>query len=148
MRIFVSYSRRDAGDFAEQIQKHFSSFNHDVFTDVNSISAGDIWNSTIEENISNCDVFVSIVTYGALQSPNVENEFSQAQREKKKVIPCFHRNVREDDIKWGLNKIQGVEFTDKYELARDLYSKIARIERDSHKKAGGIFGSSSKEASQ
>jgi hypothetical protein len=32
MKIFVSYSRRDAGDFAEQIQKHFSSFNHDFFT--------------------------------------------------------------------------------------------------------------------
>ena len=48
----------------------------------------------------------------------------QAQREKKIIIPCFHKNVRVDDIKWGLNKIQGIEFSDKYELARELYSKI------------------------
>jgi hypothetical protein len=34
MKIFVSYSRRDAGDFADQIQKHIGSFVHyDVFTD-------------------------------------------------------------------------------------------------------------------
>jgi len=64
MKIFVSYSRRDAGDFAEQIQIHFSSFEYDVFTDEKSISIGDIWSKSIENNISNCDVFVVIVTYG------------------------------------------------------------------------------------
>jgi tetratricopeptide (TPR) repeat protein len=125
MKIFVSYSRRDAGDFAEQIQRHFASFGHyEVFTDVNSIKAGDIWTNTIEDNISSCDIFVVIVTNGALQSPHVETEISQARRDKKKIIPCFHRSVRNNDIKWGLNKIQGVEFEDKFELARNLYSKI------------------------
>jgi hypothetical protein len=125
MKIFVSYSRRDAGDFAEQIQSHFASFGHyEVFTDVNSIKAGDMWSDTIEDNISSCDIFVMIVTNGALQSPHVETEILQAQRDKKRIIPCFHRSVRNNDIKWGLNKIQGVEFEDKFELARNLYSKI------------------------
>jgi hypothetical protein len=142
MKVFVSYSRRDAGDFAESIQKNLTSFNYNVFTDVNSISVGDIWSNTIEENISNCDVFIVIVTYGALQSPHVQNEFLQAQREKKRIIPCLHRNVREGDIKWGLNNIQGVEFTDKYELARDLYTKIAKIQRETNKGTSGVIRSS------
>ena len=124
MKIFVSYSRRDSGDFAKQIQKHLSSFNYDIFTDVDSIRAGEIWSNTIETNISSCDFFVVIVTYGALKSPHVAKEVLQAQREKKIIIPCFHKNVRVDDIKWGLNKIQGIEFSDKYELERELYSKI------------------------
>jgi hypothetical protein len=127
-KIFVSYSRRDAGDFAEQIQRHFASFGrYDVFTDVNSINVGDDWGDTIEDNISNCDVFVIMITYGALHSPHVENEVLQAQREKKKIIPCFYRNVIDRDIKWGLSNIQGVEFEDKWELARNLYSKIANL---------------------
>jgi TIR domain len=127
VKIFVSYSRRGAGDFAEQIQSHFASFGHyEVFTDVNSIKAGDMWSDTIEDNISSCDIFVMIVTNGALQSPHVENEVLQAQREKKRIIPCFHRNVIHSEIKWGLNKIQGVKFEDKYELARNLYSKITK----------------------
>ena len=91
MKIFVSYSRRDAGDFAEQIQSHLANFKHDVFTDVNSIKFGDIWSNTIEDNIMNCDVFVVVITYGALQSPHVEKELLQAQQQKKKIFPCFHR---------------------------------------------------------
>ena len=124
MKIFVSYSRRDAGDFANQIQRHLSSFKYDIFTDVDSIRAGEIWSNTIKTNISNCDIFVVIVTYGALHSPHVEREVLQAQKEKKTIIPCFHRSVIDSDIKWGLDKIQGVEFDDKYELARNLHSKI------------------------
>jgi hypothetical protein len=126
VKIFVSYSRSDAGELAEQIQRRFNdSEQYDVFTDVNSIKVGDVWSNTIENNISNCDVFVVILTHGALQSPHVENEVLQAQRERKRIIPCFHRSVIHSEIEWGLNKIQGVEFEDKYELARNLYSKIA-----------------------
>ena len=93
MKIFVSYSRRDARDFAEQIQRYFRGFKYDIFTDTNNINLGDIWDTIIEKNISNCDIFVVIVTYGDLQSPHVENEILQAQREKKKIIPCIHRTI-------------------------------------------------------
>ena len=124
MKIFVSYSRKDAGDFAQQIQSYFTGFKYDIFTDTDNIKVGDFWNTTIEENISNCDIFVVIVTYGALQSKHVNNEVLQAQREKKKIIPCIHRTIINSSIKWGLNEIQGVEFDDKFELARNLYAKI------------------------
>ena len=124
MKIFVSYSRKDAGDFAHQIQRYFTGFKYDIFTDTDNINLGDVWDTTIENNISSCDIFVVIVTYGALQSPHVENEVLQAQREKKKIIPCIHRTITDNSIKWGLNKIQGIEFDDKFELARNLYAKI------------------------
>jgi hypothetical protein len=143
MKIFVSYSRSDAGDFADQIQKHLGIFGqYNVFTDERSIGIGEVWSHTIETNISDCDIFVAIITHGALQSPHVEKEVLQAQTEKKKIVPCFHRYVRKEDIKWGLSKIQGFEFIDKYGLARDLYSKIAQIRRDSQKKASNNFSSS------
>ncbi len=126
MKIFISYSTRDAVDFAQQIQRYLASFGrYEVLTDVNGINVGEVWTNATKNKISNCDVFVVIVTYGALQSPHVENEVLQAQKEKKWIIPCFHKNVRDSDIKWGLDKIQGIEFEDMYELARNLYSKIA-----------------------
>lgn len=134
MKLFVSYSRRDAGDFAEQTRRHLTTFNHAVFTDIDSINIGDIWNHVIEDNITNCDIFVVIITHGSLVSPHVENEVLQAQREHKTVIPCLHRNVELRgvgyiNIKWGLEKIQGIEFEDKYELARDLYLKIEQYQK-------------------
>ena len=71
MKIFVSYSRRDAGDFAYQIHEHLKE-DYDIFTDVNDIQIGDVWSNTIETNISNCDLFIIILTNAALKSPEVE----------------------------------------------------------------------------
>jgi hypothetical protein len=124
MKIFISYSRRDA-DFAQQIDEYFQGSGHDVFTDVKNIQVGVVWTSAIENNISNCDIFVVIITHAALRSTEIEKEVLQAQREKKKIIPCIHRDVSYDEIKWNLKSLQGVEFQDKYELSRVLYSKIA-----------------------
>ncbi len=136
MKIFVSYSRRDAGDFAEQIDEHLRD-QHDIFTDVNDIQIGSVWSNVIENNISNCDLFVAIITHAALLSPEVEKEVLRAQRENKIIIPCFHRDVSKNEIKWNLNKFQGIEFEEKYELVRKLYPKITRIQKDSGKRSGG-----------
>ena len=101
VKIFVSYSRRDAGDFAEQIRRHLTVF-----------SVGDIWNDVIKDNITNCDIFVVIITHGSLVSPHVEKEVLQDQRDKKRIIPCVHKNVELRSVgyarnKWGLKKNSG-----------------------------------------
>ena len=51
VKIFVSYSRIDASDFARQIYEHLK-VEHDVFIDTSSIQIGDPWGNTIESNIS------------------------------------------------------------------------------------------------
>jgi hypothetical protein len=130
LKIFVSYSRRDAGDFADQIQKYLSGFKYDVFTDVKSINVGDIWSIMIDDNISKCDIFIVIITYGSLQSVYVEKEVMRAQKENKKIIPCIQRDVDYDKIKWGLSSLQGIEFDEKYELARKIYTRIIRIQQN------------------
>jgi hypothetical protein len=123
VKIFISYSRRDA-DFAQQIDEYFQGSGYDIFTDVNDIEIGDAWSNIIEKNISTCDLFVVIVTNAALRSEEIEKEVLQAQKENKKIIPCIHKDVKYDEIKWNLKSIQGINFQDKYELSRNLYSKI------------------------
>jgi hypothetical protein len=127
LKIFVSYSRSDAGDFAEATRKHLTGFDYIVFIDTNSINAGEIWNDINADYISNCDIFVVIITPGVLISPHVEREVLQAKREKKRIIPCVHRHVARADIKRGLEKIQGINFDSKYDLVRDLHSKINQL---------------------
>jgi tetratricopeptide (TPR) repeat protein len=129
VKIFVSYSRRDAGDFAKQIYEHLRD-EHDVFIDANSIQAGSVWSNEIKNNISNCDLFVAIITHAALRSPEIETEVLQAQRENKLIIPCFHTYVRKNEVKWNLSKVQGIdEFEERHELARKLYSKIIKSQK-------------------
>jgi len=129
LRIFVSYSRRDAGDFAEAIRDHLTSFNNTVFTDTNSINGGEIWSDVIEDNISNCNIFVVIITHGALISQHVDKEVLQAKRDKKRIIPCVHRYVGVAHSKWGLEKIQGITFNNEYNLARELMNIIEQFKK-------------------
>ena len=138
MKIFISYSRSDASDLAKRIYDHLMK-DYEVFTDVNNIRVGDVWSNTLENNISNCDIFVVIITHGSLKSPNVEKEVLRAQLDKKRIIPCVHRNVTLRSVgytnsKWGLEKIQGIEFDNGYDLARDLYFKIEQYQNGDGKK--------------
>jgi hypothetical protein len=124
VKIFISYSRADASNFAKHIHKYLRENSHSVFIDVNSITIGDPWASSIEKNISECDIFIVILTPDSLRSNHVEREVLQAQREKKIVVPCIHEYVEYNEIPWGLQENQGIEFSDKYELALNLYPKI------------------------
>lgn len=122
-KVYVCYSRRDAGDLAERIYDYLKDAGYDVFIDLdqNTIRAGGVWSTVIDENISKCNLFVVIITPFALRSSQVEKEVSQAVREKKRIIPVIHKYVSKKDVKWGLGQFQGINFEDKYELARKLY---------------------------
>jgi TIR domain-containing protein/Big-like domain-containing protein len=137
VKIFVSYSRRDARDFAEQISETLED-EHDVFTDIDDIEAGDIWTNVIEDNISRCDVFLVILTFASLRSSEVEKEVLQAQKKSKKIIPCVDRGIDINQLKWDLGKFQGIEFSSKYELAREVYRKIQRHQQNPPKEEPSV----------
>ncbi|HSF49806.1 MAG TPA: tetratricopeptide repeat protein, partial [Nitrososphaeraceae archaeon] len=134
MKLFISYSRDDAGDFAKHVHRYFISRKYHVFIDINSIRAGDPWADSIEKNISDCDIFIVILTPDSLLSSHVEKEVLQAQRNNKIIIPCVNEDVEYNEIKWTLNDIQGVEFSDRYELVRKLYSKIKNYDTSANTK--------------
>ena len=104
MKLFISYSRDDAGDFAKHIHRYLRDKGHDVFIDVNNIRIGDPWAGSIEKNISECDIFVVILTPDSLTSEYVEREVLQAQRENKTIVPCIHEYVNYNEIKWDLRQ--------------------------------------------
>ena len=128
MKLFISYSREDAGNFAKHIHRFMRNKGHDVFIDVNDIRIGKPWADSIEKNISECDIFVVILTPDSLTSSYVEKEVLQAQKENKIIFPCIHEYVNYNEIKWDLNKIQGIEFSNEYQLVLNLYQRIKNYE--------------------
>jgi tetratricopeptide (TPR) repeat protein len=122
-KIFVSYSRKDASDLANKISDALSD-EHSIFTDIKNIQLGEDWSHAIEHNISTCDIFVVIVTLKSLISLEVEKEVSRAQENKKKIIPCFYSKIKKNELKWGLEKLQGIEFDTGDQLVRELSFKI------------------------
>ena len=130
MQIFISYSRVDAVNFAEKTYEDLSKEGHDVFIDTEKIPGGELWWKNIQKHIFMCDLFVVIVTPAALRSEWIEKEVLQAQRENKRIIPCFHKFVINEEISWNLRDYQGVDrFEDKFELALFLYKIIKENEK-------------------
>ena len=103
---------------------NISSFECDVFTDIDSIRNGEPWSNSIEKNVSLCDIFVLIVTPGSLKSPHIEDEVIYAQRGNKTSILYYQANIKDTDLKWGFKKDQGIEFRVEYEVAQNLYLMI------------------------
>ena len=116
-KIFLSYAREDT-DFAHYLHQYLKNKSLEVFIDVDNISIGEPWSDSIEKNISNCDIFLVIITYDSLSSRNVEDEVYQAQQKKKIIVPCIHQDVQDKDLKWGLGVPQGIKFSDEYKLCK------------------------------
>lgn len=120
VRIFVSYSRSDGGDFADHISDHYEKEANDVFIDHKDILGGEEWSEKIKKSISNSDIVIVILTRSALKSQEVEKEILESIRQGKKVIPAKYQNVAWSDLKWGLEKKQGFQFDNKNSLIRHL----------------------------
>ena len=75
-----------------------------------------------------------MVTQAPLRSREVEKEVLQAQRQTKKIIPFFHSDVKDNQIKWELDKIQGFRFHDKFELARGANKLIDLLKHNVNSK--------------
>ena len=74
--------------------QHALQFTHnDAFLSANDIVTGDKYRPIIFKEIANCDIFVLIGTYIALDHPWVEDEVSEAQRLGKDFAICINHKV-------------------------------------------------------
>jgi tetratricopeptide (TPR) repeat protein len=130
-RIFVSYSIDDAGDIADAIYRHYTKpqYGYSVFVSSadGAIQGGENWLKILEARIAQCDIFLVIITRGALRSNNVYIEVQEARRLNKRIIPCTHSKVDRLHVKWGLGQLEGPTFTLSGDLLRDLDSYLPNI---------------------
>lgn len=62
MNVFTSYSRLDA-DLGNAVYNYLDGTGHEVSIDKEKIGGGADWNNVINKHISNCDIFVLLLTY-------------------------------------------------------------------------------------
>ena len=113
MKVFVSYSRRDAR-FVERLDTALSGRGHDVWTDREDIGGvEDIrWRRAIVKAIRDSDVVVLVLSPDSTGSPNVERELTVAAANKKRVVPLMHRQCElPEELEYELAGIQYVDFT-------------------------------------
>jgi hypothetical protein len=129
MKIFVSHHVAGARDIARHINKEYTRYGYQVFvsSQYDSIDLGDHWMEAVKNAISNCDLFLIIITHGSLKSDQVKDEFLEAKRLQKRIIFCRYFEVKEKELeKWGLDEMQGIEFETKEDIIRKTESLVIK----------------------
>jgi len=125
VKIFISYSRLDASETANTIHSYLKESGHEVFIDTSSIHGGDEWRNTIQEHISECDIFVLIVSRSAYRRPEVKRELELADSMKKRIIPCVNKKyVNYEDLHDNIKKYNGINYESRDDLIQELDYKI------------------------
>lgn len=99
--VFISYARSDGTEIAEELQSILERHAYTSFYDKRDIEAGD-WLEQLIKGISDCKVFVPVLTQGYLKRISegdgtvIMKEIKTAESEKNVTIISFVRNL--DDI--------------------------------------------------
>jgi hypothetical protein len=126
LKIFISFSTADGQDLAGHIYRRYNKKDgYKIFFSPKEIQYGVEGKKEIKKNIEECNIFLLIATQGALESEEVAEEVTEARLLGKQIIPCIPEDVEWSHLKkWGIDSIQGVEFTNAYELARKIHPII------------------------
>lgn len=89
MKVFISYGRKDALDFAKRLAADLEErASHRVFLDLENIEVGGLWEARVEQGIRGSNVVAAVMTPQALREESVcRDEVAFALNEQKAVVP-------------------------------------------------------------
>jgi len=122
---FISYSKTSRG-FASELAKSLKAAGFKVWLDQLDIPTGARWDDEVEKALTQCEIFMVILTQQSIASHNVKDEIGYAIDSNKRIMPILLENV---NIPFRLRRFQYVDFTNKsneegIEAAKELLRKI------------------------
>jgi len=89
LSVFISYSRRDCLDFADQLTKALDAFGYQPIIDREDISGGEEWIDRLGEMILEADTVVFVLSPEAANSPVCAWEVEEAIKLGKRILPVI-----------------------------------------------------------
>jgi hypothetical protein len=93
LNVFISYSRADSA-FVDKLEEALKAHGYYTWVDRSKLTgtiAGDPWLSRIFQAISECDVFLLVLSPDAVKSAIVSVEYGRASERSKTIIPLLWR---------------------------------------------------------
>ena len=87
--VFISYSRRDALDFADQLAKALEAFGYRTILDREGISGGELWQVRLGQMLLHCDTVVFVMSPESATSPVCAWEVEEAAKLAKRILPVI-----------------------------------------------------------
>src|SRR5580704_18795578 len=110
LKVFISYSRRDSGEFAEEIVAGLELAGFAPFLDRHDIAAGEDWEVRLGGLIEQADTVVFVVSPEAVKSERCVWEVDKSLAESKRLLPVVFKPVPESDIPEQLRRRQFLRF--------------------------------------
>ncbi|MBZ0282318.1 MAG: toll/interleukin-1 receptor domain-containing protein [Anaerolineae bacterium] len=108
--VFISYSRKDMM-FARQLVISLQANHVAVWFDQNDIIGGHNWRKSIEDGITQTEVFVLIMTLNSLASDYCRQEYEYALQNNKPILPIYAAACNPNWL--GLGSIHRIDFVKK-----------------------------------
>lgn len=129
-KIFISYSRRDSSDFAEELVAGLELAGFTPFLDRHDIAAGEEWEARLGGLIRQADTVVFVVSPQAVKSQRCAWEVDTALAETKRVLPVIFKTVSDADIPQDLQRRQFVRFDTGQGINRPLAQLVDALRQD------------------
>ena len=130
LKVFISYSRRDSSDFADELVVGLELVGFAPFLDRHDIAPGEKWEDRLGGLIDQADTVVFVVSPEAVKSERCAWEVERTLQHSKQLLPVVFKSVPEADIPEGLRERQFVRFDTGPGITRPLGELAEALRRD------------------
>jgi hypothetical protein len=130
LKTFISYSRRDSSDFADELVAGLELAGFAPFLDRHDIAAGEDWEVRLGGLIQEADTVVFVVSPEAVKSERCSWEVDKTLALSKRLLPVFFKAVSETDIPEKLRRLQFVRFDTGTGVTRPLAQLAEALRQD------------------
>jgi formylglycine-generating enzyme required for sulfatase activity len=132
LKVFISYSRRDAAEFADELVAGLELAGFAPFLDRQDIAAGEDWEARLGGLIAQSDTVVFVLSPEAIKSERCRWEVDRTLALSKRILPVIHKPVPDADIPSQLSRLQFVRFDTGRALNRSLaeLAEALRVDLD------------------
>jgi tetratricopeptide (TPR) repeat protein len=130
-KLFISYSRRDAESFVDELSTALDLLGFIVYLDRNAISAGEEWKPRLRRLIAQSDTVLFVISPEGIRSDICRWEIEESLGQSKRLLPILLKKpAAYDEIPPLLADVQFTRFDDGRGFSRSLSDLVAALRLD------------------
>jgi hypothetical protein len=130
LKVFISYSRKDSAEFADELVAGLELVGFAPFLDRHDIAAGEDWEARLGGLIAQSDTVVFVVSPEAVKSDRCVWEVDRTIELSKRLLPVIFKPVPENEIPKRLGRLQFVRFDTGRGITRPLAELAEALRQD------------------
>jgi formylglycine-generating enzyme required for sulfatase activity len=130
LKVFISYSRKDSTDFADELVAGLELAGFAPFIDRHDIAVGEDWETRLGGLIHDADTVVYLISPEAMKSERCAWEVDKTLALSKRLIPVIFKPVADTAIPHSLSRLQFIRFDQGLGITRPLAQLAEALRQD------------------